>query len=135
ETYFTDTRYKGQPAIAFAIQLAPGANALATANAMRAKIEELTPYFPQGLQVVYPYDTTPFVRISIEEVVKTLFEGIVLVFLVMYLFLQNIRAPLIPTIAGPGFVLVTCAVLSFTGFSINGLSMFGMVLAIGLLVD
>src|SRR6266436_6445910 len=135
ENYFLDTRYNGQPACAFAIQLAPGANALATANAMRAKIEELTPYFPQGLQVVYPYDTTPFVRISIEEVVKTLFEGILLVFLVMYLFLQNFRATLIPTIAVPVVLLGTFGIMSAFGFTINTLSMFGLVLAIGLLVD
>src|SRR5712691_1714235 len=127
ENYFLDTRYNGQPVCAFAIQLAPGANALATANAMRAKIEELTPYFPQGLQVVYPYDTTPFVRISIEEVVKTLFEGIVLVFLVMYLFLQNFRATLIPTIAVPVVLLGTFEVLAAFGFSINTLTMFGVV--------
>src|SRR5438132_7467132 len=135
ENYFLDTRYNGQPVCAFAIQLAPGANALATANAMRAKIEELTPYFPPGLQVVYPYDTTPFVRISIEEVVKTLFEGIALVFLVMYLFLQNLRATLIPTIAVPVVLLGTFGVMAAFGFTINTLSMFGLVLAIGLLVD
>src|SRR5712691_8539953 len=127
ESYFVDSRYNGQPVCAFAIQLAPGANALATANAMRAKIEELTPYFPQGLQVVYPYDTTPFVRISIEEVVKTLFEGIVLVFLVMYLFLQNFRATLIPTIAVPVVLLGTFEVLAAFGFSINTLTMFVVV--------
>jgi multidrug efflux pump len=135
ENYFLDTRYNGQPACAFAIQLAPGANALATANAMRAKIAELAPYFPQGLQVVYPYDTTPFVRISIEEVVKTLFEGIALVFLVMYLFLQNLRATLIPTIAVPVVLLGTFGIMAAFGFTINTLSMFGLVLAIGLLVD
>src|SRR6202790_3046743 len=135
ENYFLDTRYNGQPACAIGIQLAPGANALATANAMRAKIEELTPYFPQGLQVVYPYDTTPFVKISITEVVKTLFEGIVLVFLVMYLFLQNFRATLIPTIAVPVVLLGTFGLMSAFGFTINTLSMFGLVLAIGLLVD
>src|SRR6266446_2797619 len=135
ENYFLDTRYNGQPVCAFAIQLAPGANALATAKAVRAKIEELTPYFPPGLQVVYPYDTTPFVKISIEEVVKTLFEGIALVFLVMYLFLQNFRATLIPTIAVPVVLLGTFGIMSAFGFTINTLSMFGLVLAIGLLVD
>jgi len=101
ETYFIDSKYGGQPASGIGIQLAPGSNALATATAVRAKIDELAPYFPHGLQVVYPYDTTPFVKISITEVVKTLFEGILLVFLVMYLFLQNLRATLIPTIAVP----------------------------------
>src|SRR5213076_3234429 len=89
ENYTVDSRYNGQPASAITIQLAPGANALQTANAVRQKIEQMKPSFPPGLEVVYPYDTTPFVKISIEEVVKTLFEGVALVFLVMYLFLQN----------------------------------------------
>src|SRR6202040_2709535 len=102
---------------------------------VRAKIAELTPYFPQGLKVVYPYDTTPFVKISISEVVKTLFEGIALVFLVMYLFLQNLRATLIPTIAVPVVLLGTFGLMAAFGFTINTLSMFGLVLAIGLLVD
>ena len=135
ESYFVDSRYNGQPASGIGIQLAPGANALATANAVRARIDEMAPYFPHGLQVVYPYDTTPFVRISITEVVKTLFEGIVLVFLVMYLFLQNLRATLIPTIAVPVVLLGTFGVMWAFGFTINTLSMFGLVLAIGLLVD
>src|SRR5579862_8199009 len=135
ETYFVDTKYNGQPASGIGLQLAPGANALATATAVRAKIDELKPYFPHGLQVVYPYDITPFVKISITEVVKTLLEGIVLVFLVMYLFLQNLRATLIPTIAVPVVLLGTFGVLAVAGFSINTLTMFGMVLAIGLLVD
>jgi len=135
ENYFTDSQYNGQPAAGIGIQLAPGANALATANAVRAKIEELTPYFPHGLKVVYPYDTTPFVRISITEVVKTLFEGIALVFLVMYLFLQNLRATLIPTVAVPVVLLGAFGVMAAFGFTINTLSMFGLVLAIGLLVD
>jgi hydrophobe/amphiphile efflux-1 (HAE1) family protein len=135
ETYFIDTKYNGEPASGIGIQLAPGANALNTAAAVRAKIAELKPYFPHGLEVVYPYDTTPFVKISITEVVKTLFEGIVLVFLVMYLFLQNFRATLIPTIAVPVVLLGTFGVLSALGFTINTLSMFGLVLAIGLLVD
>src|SRR3989442_8610377 len=135
ENYFTDSQYNGQPAAGIGIQLAPGANALATADAVRAKIEQLTPYFPHGLKAVYPYDTTPFVRISITEVVKTLFEGIALVFLVMYLFLQNFRATLIPTIAVPVVLLGTFGVMAALGFSINTLSMFGLVLAIGLLVD
>jgi len=135
ETYFIDTKYNGQPASGIGIQLAPGANALSTATAVRAKIDELAPYFPHGLKVVYPYDITPFVKISITEVVKTLFEGIVLVFLVMYLFLQNLRATLIPTIAVPVVLLGTFGILSAFGFTINTLSMFGLVLAIGLLVD
>src|SRR6266702_4158281 len=134
ETYFVDSRYNGQPSSGIGIQLAPGANALDTAKAVRAKIDEIKPYFPHGLQVVYPYDTTPFVKISITEVVKTLFEGIVLVFLVMYLFLQNLRATLIPTIAVPVVLLGTFGIMSAAGFSINTLSMFGLVLAIGLLV-
>jgi len=105
ENYNFDTKYNGQPTAGFGIQLATGANALATAKAVRAKVAELSKYFPHGLVVQYPYDTTPFVRLSIEEVVKTLLEGIVLVFLVMYLFLQNLRATLIPTIAVPVVLL------------------------------
>src|SRR6266702_2739089 len=135
ENYNFDTKYNGQPTAGFGIQLATGANALATAKAVRAKVAELSKYFPHGLVVQYPYDTTPFVRLSIEEVVKTLLEGIVLVFLVMYLFLQNLRATLIPTIAVPVVLLGTFAIMSAAGFSINTLSMFGLVLAIGLLVD
>ncbi|MFL9873230.1 efflux RND transporter permease subunit [Paraburkholderia megapolitana] len=135
ENYNVDTKYNGAPTAGFGIQLATGANALATAKAVRAKIDELSKYFPHGLVVKYPYDTTPFVRLSIEEVVKTLLEGIVLVFLVMYLFLQNLRATLIPTIAVPVVLLGTFAIMGLVGFSINVLSMFGLVLAIGLLVD
>jgi multidrug efflux pump len=135
ETYFIDSKYNGEAGTGIGIQLAPNANALATANAVRAKIADLQPYFPHGLEVVYPYDTTPFVKISITEVVKTLFEGIALVFLVMYLFLQNLRATLIPTIAVPVVLLGTFGILAALGFSINTLSMFGLVLAIGLLVD
>src|SRR5258706_5537704 len=135
ESYNIDTRYNGPPASAIGVQLAPGANALVTANAVRAKLDELKPFFPDGLQVVYPYDTTPFVRLSIIEVVKTLFEGVALVFLVMYLFLQNLRATLIPTIAVPVVLLGTFGVMAGAGFTINTLSMFGLVLAIGLLVD
>jgi multidrug efflux pump len=135
ESYFIDSKYNGQPASAIGIQLAPDANALATATAVRARIDELAPYFPHGLQAVYPYDTTPFIKTSITEVVKTLFEGIALVFLVMYLFLQNLRATLIPTIAVPVVLLGTFGVMAAFGFTINTLSMFGLVLAIGLLVD
>ncbi|WP_312273697.1 efflux RND transporter permease subunit [Pseudescherichia sp.] len=135
ENYNTVTKINGQDAAAIGIKLATGANALDTATAIKAKLNELQPFFPQGMKVVYPYDTTPFVKISIHEVVKTLFEAIILVFLVMYLFLQNIRATLIPTIAVPVVLLGTFAILSAFGYSINTLTMFGMVLAIGLLVD
>jgi multidrug efflux pump len=135
ENYNTDTKYNGQAAAGIGFQLAPGANALKTADAIRARITELQPYFPPGIRVVYPYDTTPFVRISIIEVVKTLLEGIVLVVLVMLLFLQNFRATLIPTVAVPVVLLGTFGVMAAVGFTINTLSMFGLVLSIGLLVD
>ena len=135
ENYDVIAKFNGQPASGLGIKLATGANALDTAEAVRATIAELQPYFPAGLKVVYPYDTTPFVKISINEVVKTLVEAIVLVFLVMYLFLQNFRATLIPTIAVPVVLLGTFAILAAFGYSINTLTMFGMVLAIGLLVD
>ncbi|EAZ5904386.1 efflux RND transporter permease subunit [Salmonella enterica subsp. diarizonae] len=135
ENYNVVARINGKPASGLGIKLATGANALDTATAIKAKLVELQPFFPQGMKVVYPYDTTPFVKISIHEVVKTLFEAIILVFLVMYLFLQNIRATLIPTIAVPVVLLGTFAILSAFGYSINTLTMFGMVLAIGLLVD
>ncbi|EDF1880845.1 efflux RND transporter permease subunit [Salmonella enterica subsp. enterica serovar Enteritidis] len=135
ENYNVVARINGKPASGLGIKLATGANALDTATAIKAKLAELQPFFLQGMKVVYPYDTTPFVKISIHEVVKTLFEAIILVFLVMYLFLQNIRATLIPTIAVPVVLLGTFAVLAAFGYSINTLTMFGMVLAIGLLVD
>ncbi|WP_417762384.1 efflux RND transporter permease subunit [Shewanella sp.] len=135
ENYSVTTLYNGQPASGLAIRLATGANALDTAKAVRAKLDELRPNFPQGLKVVYPYDTTPFVEKSIEGVVHTLLEAIVLVFVIMYLFLQNFRATLIPTIAVPVVLLGTFGILSFAGYSINTLTMFAMVLAIGLLVD
>ncbi|EBT7269295.1 TPA: efflux RND transporter permease subunit [Salmonella enterica] len=135
ENYNVVARINDKPASGLGIKLATGANALDTATAIKAKLAELQPFFPQGMKVVYPYDTTPFVKISIHEVVKTLFEAIILVFLVMYLFLQNIRATLIPTIAVPVVLLGTFAVLAAFGYSINTLTMFGMVLAIGLLVD
>ncbi|WP_315311952.1 efflux RND transporter permease subunit [Pantoea vagans] len=135
ENYEIIARYNGKPASGIGIKLATGANALDTANAVKAELAKLQPTFPAGLKVVYPYDTTPFVKISIFEVVKTLIEAIVLVFLVMYLFLQNFRATLIPTIAVPVVLLGTFAVISAFGYSINTLTMFGMVLAIGLLVD
>jgi multidrug efflux pump len=135
ESYFIDSKYNGQPASGMGIQLAPGANALATADAVRARLGELAAYFPHGLRVVYPYDTTPFVKISISDVVITLFEGVALVFLVMYLFLQNLRVTLIPTITVPVVLLGTFGIMAAFGFTINTLSMFGLVLAIGLLVD
>jgi multidrug efflux pump len=135
ENYSVVARFNGQPAAGLGIKLATGANALDTSKAVKASLDKLKPFFPSGLQVVYPYDTTPFVQISINEVVKTLFEAIVLVFLVMYLFLQNFRATLIPTIAVPVVLLGTFAVIAAFGYSINTLTMFGMVLAIGLLVD
>ncbi|MCB2145582.1 MAG: efflux RND transporter permease subunit [Deltaproteobacteria bacterium] len=135
EQYDNIPEYKGKPAGALAIRQAAGANALTTADAVRAKLEEMSPFFPPGMKIVYPYDTTPFVRVAIEEVFKTLIEAIVLVFLVMYLFMGNMRATLIPTIAVPVVILGTFAVLGFFGFSINMLTMFAMVLAIGLLVD
>ena len=135
ESYDSIASYNGQPTGAMAITLATGANALDTAKAVRNKLSELHPYFPAGVQVVYPYDTTPFVEISIKEVAHTLIEAIILVFLVMYLFLQNFRATLIPTIAVPVVLLGTFGVMAAFGFSINTLTMFGLVLAIGLLVD
>ncbi|MGJ7509740.1 efflux RND transporter permease subunit [Variovorax sp. GT1P44] len=135
ENFAVDTRYDGKPAAGIAVQLGTGANALQTATAVRARIEELSRYFPPGLKVVYPNDSTPFIKESIKEVVKTLFEGIALVFVVMLLFLQNIRATLIPTIAVPVVLLGTFGVMAALGFTVNTLSMFGLVLAIGLLVD
>jgi multidrug efflux pump len=135
ESFAVDDQYNGQPASAIGIQLATGANALDTAKAVRARIDELKPYFPHGLEVVYPNDVTPFIQISIGEVVKTLLEGIALVVAVMYLFLQNARATLIPAIAVPVVLLGTFGLMAAVGFTINTLSMFGLVLAIGLLVD
>src|ERR1700678_3529611 len=135
ETYAFDVHYNRKPASGIAVQLANGANALDTAKAVQATIDKLKPGFPHGLRAVYPFDTTPFVRKSIEEVVKTLLEAIGLVFLVMLLFLQNLRATLIPTIAVPVVLLGTFAVLAAAGFSVNMLTMFAVVLAIGLLVD
>ncbi|KAB8310007.1 efflux RND transporter permease subunit [Erwinia endophytica] len=135
ENYDIIARYNGRPASGIGIKLATGANALDTAKAVKAELNKLEPFFPAGLKVVYPYDTTPFVKISIMEVVKTLLEAIVLVFIVMYLFLQNFRATLIPTIAVPVVLLGTFAIIGGFGYSINTLTMFGMVLAIGLLVD
>lgn len=135
ESYAVESFYNGHPAAGLAVKIATGANALETATAVRAKIAELKPFFPPGLNVVYPYDTTPFVKESIKGVVHTLLEAVALVFVIMYLFLQNFRATLIPTIAVPVVLLGTFAILSVTGYSINTLTMFAMVLAIGLLVD
>ena len=135
ESYESVTTFNGKPAAGMAIMLATGANALDTAKAVRAKLADLQPYFPAGVEVVYPYDTTTFIKISIEEVAHTLVEAVLLVFLVMYLFLQNFRATLIPTIAVPVVLLGTFGIMAAFGFSINTLTMFGLVLAIGLLVD
>jgi multidrug efflux pump len=135
ENYNFLARLNGKPAAGLAVNLAPGANALATAEDVKAKIKELSASFPPGLKVAYPFDNTPFIKISIHEVIKTLIEAIVLVVVVMFVFLQNWRATLIPAIAVPVVLLGTFAVLQIAGFSINTLTMFGMVLAIGLLVD
>jgi len=135
ERYDIVANYNGKPTAAMAIRKAAGANALDTADAVKKKLEEMSRYFPPGMKVIYPYDTTPFTKVSIEEVVKTLFLAILLVFLTMYLFLGSFRATLIPTIAVPVVILGTLAVLALFGFSINMLTMFAMVLAIGLLVD
>lgn len=135
EAYDIEAYYNGKPAAAMAIRQAPGANALDTAKAIKDKLQEMSRYFPPGMKVVYPYDTTPFVRVSIREVAKTLFEAIILVFLVMWLFMGNIRSTLVPTVAVPIVVLGTFGALALFGFSINMLTMFAMVLSIGMLVD
>jgi multidrug efflux pump len=135
QSYATSARLNGKPTSAVGVLLSPTANALATAKAVRAKMEELSRYFPAGVKYDIPYDTSLFVQISIEEVVKTLLEAVALVFLVMYLFLQNIRYTLIPTIVVPVALMGTFAAMAAFGFSINVLTMFGMVLAIGILVD
>tara|TARA_R110000737_G_scaffold80690_1_gene112928 strand:- start:593 stop:3709 length:3117 start_codon:yes stop_codon:yes gene_type:complete len=135
DNYQVSAEYNNKPAAGMAISLASGANALDTADAIRARMQELAVQFPAGLKAVYPFDTTPFVKLSIMSVVETLAEAVVLVFLVMWLFLQNFRATLIPTIAVPVVLLGTFAILSAFGYSINTLTMFAMVLAIGLLVD
>ncbi len=135
EDYSVIARYNGQPSSGVAVSLATGANALNTAQRVEALMKQLQPSFPPGLKAVVPFDTTPFVKSSIESVVMTLFEAVLLVFAVMYLFLQNFRATLIPTIAVPVVLLGTFGVLAAFGLSINMLTMFAMVLAIGLLVD
>ncbi|WP_186128104.1 efflux RND transporter permease subunit [Burkholderia gladioli] len=135
ETYTYESRYNGMPASGLGVNLAPGANAVDTARAVKAAIASLSGTMPKGVQVFYPYDTTPFVTLSIEEVVKTLIEAVVLVFIVMFVFLQSVRATLIPALAIPVVLLGTLGVLALAGYSINTLTMFAMVLAIGLLVD
>lgn len=134
-SYAADAFYNGKPAAGFGVNLQSGANALRTAENVRTTLERLKPSLPQNVEYVYAYDTTPFVQLSIDKVVETLIEAVVLVFLVMYLFLQNLRATLIPVIAVPVVLLGTFGVLSVMGYSINTLTMFAMVLAIGLLVD
>ena len=135
ENYATEARYNGKPSAGIAISLASGANALDTAERVKDRMAEFSRFFPEGVSYVIPYDTTPFVLISIEEVVKTLAEAIVLVFFVMLLFLQNWRATLIPTLAVPVVLMGTFGILAALGFTINTLTMLAMVLAIGLLVD
>ncbi|MBF0328828.1 MAG: efflux RND transporter permease subunit [Nitrospirae bacterium] len=135
ESYELKSFYNGKPLGGMAVRLAAGANALETGDRVKAKMAELSKYFPKGMKVVYPYDSTPFVKISINEVVETLAVAICLVFLIMYLFLQNFRATLIPTIAVPVVLLGTMGVLAAAGFSINTLTMFALVIVIGLLVD
>ena len=135
ENYGFSSLWNGKPASGIAITPAPGANALATVDEIKARVSEIAKGFPPDVKVIYPYDTTPFVRLSVKQVVETLFEAVILVFLVMFLFLQNWRATLIPTIAVPVVLLGTFAVLAIAGYSINTLTLFGLVLAIGLLVD
>jgi len=135
ESYNFSTRMNGQPAAGIGVQLSPTGNALATSQAVRDRMEELAEFFPPGIEYSIPYDTTPFVEVSIKKVIHTLIEAVVLVFLVMFLFLQNFRYTIIPTLVVPIALLGTCAVMLATGFSINVLTMFAMVLAIGILVD
>ena len=135
ENYSTISRFNRKASAGMAISLAPGANALDTSEAVKERMAEFAEFFPEGVEYVIPYDTAPFVEISIEEVVRTLIEAIVLVFLVMLLFLQNLRATLIPTLAVPVVLLGTFGILAAAGFTINTLTMLAMVLAIGLLVD
>ena len=135
DSYTTNIRSSGQVASGLAIFPASGANALVTADAVKKKLDELAPVFPPGMKATVTFDTTPFVRVSIQGVVRTLIEAIVLVVVIMYLFMQNLRATLVPAIAVPVVLLGTMGVLAVAGFSINALTMFGLVLAIGLLVD
>ena len=135
QTYTFGVRTDGRPCAAVGIRLEPGANALSTANAVRAKVKQLSQFFPPGVIVTWPYDSTEFIRASIKEVVKTLVEAIIMVFLILYFFLQNLRTAFIPTIVVPVALLGSFAIMSAFGFSINVLTMFGLVLAIGILVD
>jgi HAE1 family hydrophobic/amphiphilic exporter-1/multidrug efflux pump len=135
ETYNFQARFNGKQAAGFGIRLAPGANALDTVTAVKARVEELSKQFPSDIKVAYPLDNSTFVRLSVEQVVHTLVEAVILVFLVMFLFLQNWRATIIPTITVPVVLLGSLAILQLAGFTINTLTLFGMVLAIGLLVD
>ncbi len=135
ESYNYNGRYNGHDASGIAIRLSSGANALDTANKVKAIMATLEPYFPDWMQLIYPYDTTDFIKVSINEVAHTLFEAIILVIVIMYLFMQNFRATLIPSITVPVVLLGTFAIIKAFGFSINTLTMFGLVLAIGLLVD
>src|SRR6266852_4536830 len=135
QQYTPTSLYNGEPASALALKLAPGANQLSTEAAVKAELDRLSQYFPQGLKIVYPLDTEPFITLSLTEVVKTLLEAVALVFAVMFIFLQNFRATLIPTIAVPIVLLGTFGVLAAFGYSINTLTMLAMVLAVGLLVD
>jgi multidrug efflux pump len=135
QSYATSARLNGSPAVGLGVQLAPTGNALESARLVREKMDELKKYFPQGVKYSIPYDSSRFVQISISEVVKTLFEAVALVFVVMFLFLQNWRYTIIPTIVVPIALLGTFAVLAALGFSINVLTMFGMVLVIGIVVD
>ena len=135
QTYATSARYNGKPAVGMGVQLTPTANALATATAVKKRLSELQPFFPQGVSYAVPYDSSTFITVSIQKVVETLFEAIILVFLVMFLFLQNWRYTIIPTIVVPIALLGTFGALLAMGFSINVLTMFGMVLVIGIVVD
>ncbi len=135
ESYAFSTRLNGKPSAAIAVQLSPSGNAMSTSAAIKERMDELSKFFPQGLEYSVPYDTSPFVAVSIEKVLSTLVEAVALVFIVMFLFLQNIRYTIIPTLVVPVALLGTCAVMLAMGFSINVLTMFGMVLAIGILVD
>lgn len=135
ESYNFSSRLNGKPSAAIGVQLSPTGNALQTSEGVKATMEELSRYFPPGIEYEVPYDTSPFVKVSIEKVIHTLIEAMILVFVVMFLFLQNIRYTIIPTLVVPVALLGTCAVMFVSGFSINVLTMFAMVLAIGILVD
>ncbi|GFM80182.1 multidrug efflux RND transporter permease subunit [Pseudomonas cichorii] len=135
QSYNFATRLDGKASVAVGVQLAPAANAMSTANLVREKLDELSRYFPAGVKYDVPYDTSPFVKVSITKVIHTLIEAMVLVFIVMFVFLQNIRYTLIPALVVPVALMGTFAVMFLLGFSINVLTLFGMVLAIGILVD